>query len=148
MGLIVAHRANQDAVKRGGGVEALVALLAPLKLSEHTATAVAANTTLDATEALHATHEEMQANAADALSELSRSHSTNRDAVVGAGAIGSLVSLLEVDKHGADASTQSARAQEAAARCLWSLAEGNVTSQEEVARAGGLMPLVALLGSE
>jgi len=146
--LVSGHGANQVILKASGGIEALVVLLAPV-------------------EPLHAVdgREEVRADAADALAELARGNAENQTAIAAAGAISLLVAQLEradgldrasdgdldvpagMDDEGRRAAvTVSGIAEEAAARALWSLADGHAPNQAAIAAASALLPLVTFLG--
>ena len=111
-------RTIQEAIRVAGGVLPLVRLLEG------------------------ATHDdEVRAHAAKALGEISREHGLNQTEVARAGGIPRLVWLLE------QPGVASAAREEAAA-ALWALAAGpHAANQELIQIAGGIAPLVALVGA-
>jgi vacuolar protein 8 len=146
--LVSGHCANQVILKASGGIEALVVLLSPV-------------------EPLHAVNgrEEVRAHAADALAELARGNAENQTAIAAAGALSFLVAQLKradsldgasdsdpdvpagMDDEGRRAAaTVSGIAEEAAARALWSLADGHAPNQAAIAAASALLSLVTFLG--
>ena len=80
--------------------------------------------------------DEVRAQAATALAELARGHTENQSAC--SGAVGACVVLLSGDA--------SERAKVEAASAIWSFCAGHPTNQVAVAAAGGIPPLVRLIG--
>ena len=111
-------RTIQEAIRVAGGVPPLVRLLEG------------------------ATHnDEVRAHAAKALGEMSHEYEQNQTEVAKAGGIPRLVCLLE------QPGVASAAREEAAA-ALWALAAGpHAANQELIQLAGGIAPLVALVGA-
>jgi hypothetical protein len=106
---------------------------------------------------------QVNARAASALSELSAHNPANQSAAAQAGGIAPFVALLQgtcMAANHADASAHHSAplrvsclegdgaesAKKAAASALWSFSANHAQNQAAIAEAGGLAPLVALLG--
>ena len=150
-GLSAGHAVNQDAVTAAGGLVPLVALL------DETHFEALVNMDEGSTDEQLQLQEQVQANAASALAELARSHNVNQTAIAEAASIAPLIRLLAISADAttqansgeplADQPSQEEEARAEGARAIWYLAEGHFPNQQAVAHAGGVAPLVALLGS-
>lgn len=161
------HYENQVAVADAGGIAPLVAVLGlgSVRAQEQAAGALAAlaldNTKNEISIAklivslLGSDDKQASAKAARAISRLARAHPSNQKSIAHAGGVSLLVSLLSVSEGGAGDSTygnsaskealEAARVQKEMASAIWSMAANNLENQMAIAKAGGILPLIALL---
>ena len=162
------HYENQKAIADAGGIAPIVAVvgLDSIKAQEQAAGALAAlalnndkNETFVAelvVSFLGSDDKQAAAKAARAISHLARAHRSNQVALAKAGGVSLLVSLLNTEDGGVGdglKSTQEsgialelAKIQREIASAIWSMANNNPENQMAIASAGGIRPLIALLG--
>ena len=133
--ILLGHRAFQDEFVATDGLSELVGLL------------IRGCATVSQLSIAHTYHEACT-HAARALCELALAEPANQGNIADKGAIKPLITLLlSPDNASSHQSDGILAAKEAAARALGALARDHAVNQAAIARAGGISPLVSLLGS-